>query len=287
MKKYAIPVLSIALNIVLLLFVKNLSGQVSDLQLQIQNLESDVDRKITREVNDLRNDLEKDARLYESYELQPTGLDSTTQSLLADFDLQLKQWSADTAVTLFVGNETISLVAGEPGHFTAPLSLPIAQSGEVLLNIDITTNGVTTREYLGGWSDISMLLPLQMNGWGWGNPSYENGALTLRELSAAVQTRDHVSVRAQGVEFYVYINGERACTAPAALYDFDYYSYSCDKITLEGVKVGDEVTVAFSCRDEYGLHYEFELYTWTVVDTRDQNSFTAAGGDNIPKLSWD
>ena len=148
MKKYAIPVLSIALNIVLLLFVKNLSGQVSDLQRQVRSLESDMDRKITSEVGALRNDLEKDARLYESYELQPTGLDSTTQSLLADFDLQLKQWSADTAVTLFVGDKTVSLMAGEPGHFTAPLSLPIAQSGEVLLNIDITTNGVTTREEL-------------------------------------------------------------------------------------------------------------------------------------------
>lgn len=282
MKKYAIPVLSIALNIVLLLFVKNLSGQVSDLQRQVRSLESDMDRKITSEVSSLRNDLEKDAQLHQSYELQPTGLDSTTQSLLADFDLQLKQWSADTAVTLFVGNETISLVAGEPGHFTAPLSLPIAQSGEVLLNIDITTNGVTTREYLGGWEDISMLLPLRMDGWGYSGPRLQDGVFTCDSIDVNMHDAQGNPGRVQDAVFSIYVNGERKMTGGSG--DVT----AVDSMTLEGVELGDEVTVTFSCRDEYGLHYEYELYTWTAEETDSgEYSAVASDGSSIPKLSWD
>ena len=288
MKKYVFPVFAVLLNLILLFFVRNLSIQVSDLQRQVRALESDVDRKISREVNDLRNEMREAEQLHSSYELQPTGLDSAAKCLLADFELQLKQWGEDTAVTLLVDDQAVPLTAGEQGHFAAPLQLPVELSGPLQMNIDITTAGITTRENLGGWGDISMLLPLQMNGFGWGDPVFENGTLTIRNHSASVMNQNSSTVPAQETEFYVYINGERVKTAAAQQMDFDTYEYYVDEVVLEGVKLGDQVCVSFACRDEYGLHYEFELYTWTVADTKDRNSFTASGSSNhMPRLSWD
>ncbi|MBQ8390431.1 MAG: hypothetical protein IJX52_05570, partial [Oscillibacter sp.] len=174
MKKNWLPILSIALNIVLLFTVYLLSGDIKNLQSGLENdlrsLENTVERELSDAVYQVRNELDQAARLHTDYGLEPTGLDSDTHSLLAEVFADLKTWGADTSVTLLMtqgGEETsIPMTHAGSGRFEAPVSLS-TESGEIWLSLLVTAGGSTTREDLGGWGDVSMLLPLQMNGFGW------------------------------------------------------------------------------------------------------------------------
>ena len=294
MKKNWLPILSIALNIVLLFTVYLLSGDIKNLQSGLGNdlrsLENTVERELSDAVYQVRNELDQAARLHTDYGLEPTGLDSDTHSLLAEVFADLKTWGADTSVTLLMtqgGEETtIPMTHAGSGRFEAPVSLS-TESGEIWLSLLVTAGGSTTREDLGGWGDVSMLLPLQMSGFGWGDPAFENGTLTIRHNSAGVLDQEYNAVKPKDAEFYVYLNGRRTKTVTAQLMDEDTCEYYVDEVVLEGVKLGDQLSVSFACRDAYGLHYEFPLYTWTVVETEDQQAFTAGSGSNTPILTWE
>ena len=290
MKKNAIAIVSIVLNIALLLMVRSLSAQVESLRGTVGRLEREVE-EVSEEAGRLRREMSEAEKLCSDYSLDPTGLDAESKTLLADVFVTLKSWGEDTRVTLLVnqgGRETSFPMTHEgQGRFTVPVFVEV-KSGEVGLDTRITTAGVTTKEALGGWGDVSMLLPLQMSSWGWSDPSFDKGTLTLHSHSVSLQDRIGSTVPAWDTEFYVYINGEKTESIPAAAEDFDVYGYHFEDYTLtHPVQVGDQLSVAFACRDEYGLHYEFSLYTWDVVETADQNSFTTVGGESIPKLSWD
>lgn len=282
MKKYILPALALLLNVVLLFQVHLLSGEVKTLKSSLRDVEAELENDISRIPDRIFAKLEEAAELHESFELKPTGLDKETESLLADFEVRLKQWSADTEVTLLVGGQEVSLTAGEPGCFTAPLSLPIGGDEAVELSIDVTTAGVTTREYLGGWEDVSMLLPLRLDGWGYSGPYLQDGVFTCDSIDVNMHGAQGGPGRVRDAVFSIYVNGERKMTGGS----IDVTAV--DSMTLEGVELGDEVTVTFSCRDEYGLHYEFDLFTWIAEETNsDGYSAVASDGSSIPKLSWD
>ena len=291
MKKNWLPILSIGLNIVLLFTVYLLSGDIknlrSDLENDLRSLENTVERELSDAVYQVRNELDQAARLHTDYGLEPTGLDAGTKSLLAEVFAELKTWGADTSVTLLMtqgGEETtIPMTHAGSGRFEAPVSLS-TESGEIWLSLLVTAGGSTTREDLGGWGDVSMLLPLQMNGWGWSDPQYKDGTLVLGQQSVSIEDLDGNPAHAQECGFCIYINEEWTMTGGN---DDAYGSFEVESMTLEDVALGDEVSVSFVCRDEYGLRYEFPLYTWTVVETEDQQAFTAGSGSNTPILTWE
>ena len=295
MKKYWFQTISILLNIVLLFFVGNLAGELKNVRIQVRNdmdeLTERMEEEISNGISRMENELKESAKLHTDYGLEPAGIDQKTQSLLAQAFVELKEWSGDTALTLTVtqGDESwaVPMIHDGNGRFEAPLSLAVRR-GDIRLAYAASSGGLITREDLGELGDISMLLPLQMNSWSWGEPVYEDGKLVLHRQSAGVHDKKGSSVPAQEPEFYVYLNGERVREAAAKQRDFDVYEYFVDEIMLENAALGDKVTVAFACRDEYGLHYEFTLYTWTVEETDSDNpTAAAAGGGNIPKLSWE
>lgn len=291
MKKNALAIASIVLNVVLLWTVYLLNGDVKNLRSYVHSELHNVEYTISQDISRIETAIDRQQLRHESYALEPAGVDKKQQKLLAEAVVTLKEWSSDTAVTLRVtqqGNtESLLMETKGDGRFTVPVAIS-TQSGDIRLSALITTGGITTEEELGIWGDISMLLPLQMSGWGWGDPQFEEGALTLRDHSAGVQDRNGIPMEACETEFYVYVNGELGEKVSAApLEDDDLTQYWMESCTLSRkVSLGDEIAVSFACRDAYGLHYEFPLYTWEVVETQDQSAFTAVGGSNTPTLTW-
>ena len=305
MKKNWFVFCSLGLNVVLLLGIGYLNGEIKSVRAAVHNdiqaLEQVIDNEVSGEIAQIRREMEEAQRLHKSYDLHPTGMDSVSRALLADFSLELKEWQADTAVTLLLergnGNATqeIPLSRVRNGVFSAPVVLSVEDSSEIRLSAAISSGGVTTREELGGWGDISMLLPLQMTSWGGGMPQFRDGKLELPDQSAGVEDMDHAPEKALEPEFYVYLNGQRIRTLPGVEEaDYGVYQYRCEPVTLEeAVNIGDKISVSFACRDAYGLHYEFPLYDWVAeeMDGADGSPHTASGytsgGTNTPILSWE
>lgn len=305
MKKNWFVCCSLGLNLVLLLGIGYLNGEIksvrSALHNDIQALEQVIDNEVSGGIAQIRSEMEEARRLHKSYDLHPTGMDSVSRTLLADFSLELKEWQGDTAVTLLLerGNGTatqeIPLSRVRNGVFSAPVSLSVEDGSEIRLSAAIFSGGVTTREELGGWGEISMLLPLQMRGWGGSMPQFQDGKLELSDHHAGVEDMDYNSVKALEPEFYVYLNEKRIRTLPGVEeMERSLYRYRCEPITLEEtVNVGDKIAVSFACRDPYGLHYEFPLYEWVAeeMDGAEGSPYTASGytasGTNTPILTWE
>ena len=111
MKKNWIALVSLALNLVLVALVLWQGSRLDTLEQDLWNVQANLlDRQdqVMDEVDALREDVREGERLIADWSLEPAGLDSETQSLLAEVVLQLRQWGADTSVKL-----TILTPAGE------------------------------------------------------------------------------------------------------------------------------------------------------------------------------
>ena len=186
MKKNWFQILSLALNVALLIALlvtraelvntrtilkSNLDGiayRLSDMDDRITNL-SAKQREQTEDLSD--------------FSLEPTGLDPESHTLQADMSITLRRWTADTEVTLLVtqsGRITEQSMSGSGGVFTAPVSLPVEDTGEVSFAVNITDGGQTSREEVTSYSDIAMLLPLTNDSSGYGDPTYRGGIFQLQ-----------------------------------------------------------------------------------------------------------
>lgn len=298
MKKYWFQIVSLTLNIVLLVAVVRLYSAMENLHSQtgsrIDLMENRMETELSNVVSGIERAMEKADRLHTNYTLEPSRLDAKTKSLLADFSVELKEWSGDTAAVLLVrqnGSDTeVPLTHAGNGRFTAPVALT-TENGDIWLSITVTAGGVTAKEDLGGWGDISMLLPLQMNGWGGSVPTIVGDQLMLGDYSAHVKDQDYNWAKAEDTEFYVYLNGENVLTCAAEpLEDFGMVQYESGSLPDLQVQEGDSVALSFACRDVYGLHYEFPMYSWTIE--RDQGNKgklyieETLEEDDSPILTW-
>ena len=228
MKEKRFQILSLALNVVLLiaLFVtraelvdtrtilkSNLDGiayRLSDMDDQITNL-SAKQREQTEDLSD--------------FSFEPTGLDPESHTLQADMSITLRRWTADTEVTLLVtqsGRTTEQPMSGSGGVFTAPVSLPVEDTGEVSFAANITAGGQTSREEVTSYSDLAMLLPLvEMTGSGYGDPTYRGGNLPAFRYRCGASESSTVR-RSIDPVFQVLKNGEAVQDASGK--DFGVYS---------------------------------------------------------------
>lgn len=65
----------------------------------LNDLESTTRSETASVASRVERILDERARVIADYELTPTGLDQETQTLLANWRVTLRQWSADTQVT--------------------------------------------------------------------------------------------------------------------------------------------------------------------------------------------
>lgn len=266
---------------------------------QLNNLRNDVEREIQNIPNDIKYELEASNRLIAEYALEPNGIDPATHSLQAVASITLKEWYEDTDILLLgkVGEDEISfsMTPGGNGTYSANVLLPVNENNAVSLDALISGGGLTQKESIGKWDDLSLLLPLRNNGSGWNGPEYRNGVMSSRfQISIETLNGDPSSIR--NPQFLTFRNGELVQTQNAikdpnssSSANASYFTVNtADMIWSIECSVGDEIEIRFRCEDEYGLGYDFLFNTWVAEEETPDNQGSAGGSSGgVPlKLYW-
>lgn len=278
MKKNWLQILSLALNVALLITLlvtraelvntrtilkSNLDGiawRLSDMDDRITNL-SAKQREQTEDLSD--------------FSFEPTGLDPESHTLQADMSITLRRWTADTEVMLLVtqsGRTTEQFMTGADGVFTAPVSLPVEQTGEVSFAMNITAGGQTSREEVTSYSDLAMLLPLMSNSSSLSGHVYEDGMFRMG-MDIDIGLERQYGARVIDSVFQVLKNGETVQTLPAKILestfssdpDVAYYTPDTADERLEiSCQPSDTVEIHLLCKDSFGLSYDFTVCTYEI-----------------------
>ena len=279
MKKNWFQILSLALNVALLIALLVTRAELVNTRTILKsNLDgiayrlSDVDDRITNLSAKQREQTES----LSDFSLEPTGLDPESHTLQADMSITLRRWTADTEVTLLVtqnGRTTEQPMSGNGGVFTALVSLPVEDTGEVSFAANITAGGQTSREEVTSYSDLAVLLPLSNDSSGYGDPTYRGGNF---QLQYDLGIRKQYGTEVIAPVFQVLKNGETVRTLPAAISestsssdpDVIYYTPASDDGNIEvSCQPKDTIELHLLCRDSFGLSYDFTACTYEI----DQN----------------
>ena len=209
--------------------------------------------------------------------------------------ITLRRWAADTEVSLAVtqnGQTTEQPMSGSGGVFTAPVSLPVEDTGEVSFAANITTGGQTSREEVTSYSDIARLLPLTNDSSSYSNPTYRGGNF---QIQYDLGFRKQYGTEVIDPVFQVLKNGDSVRTLPAKISestvnsDPDAVYYTPD--TAEGDIVvscqpKDTVELHLLCRDSFGLSYDFTVCTYAIGENGDIARIESDTDYNV-RVSWE
>ena len=276
MKGKWFQIVSLALNAVLLIALLMTRAELVDTQTilksQLDGIAwrlSDMDDRITNLSAKQREQTES----LSDFSLEPTGLDPESHTLQAVMSITLRRWTADTEVALAVtqnGRTTEQPLSGNGGVFTALVSLPVEDTGEVSFAANITAGGQTSREEVTSYSDLAVLLPLTNDGSGYGDPTYRGGSL---QLQYDLGIRKQYGTEVVAPVFQVLKNGETVQTLPVKISestvssdpDVVYYTPASEN---GGIAVScqpeDTVELHLLCRDSFGLSYDFTVCTYEI-----------------------
>lgn len=276
MKKNWFQILSLALNVALLITLLVTRAELVNTRTILKsNLDgiayrlSDVDDRITNLSAKQREQTED----LSDFSFEPTGLDPESHTLQADMSITLRRWTADTEVALAVtqnGRTTEQPMSGNGGVFTALVSLPVEDTGEVSFAANITAGGQTSREEVTSYSDLAVLLPLSNDSSGYGEPTYRGGNF---QLQYDLGIRKQYGTEVIAPVFQVLKNGETVRTLPAAISestsssdpDVIYYTPASDDGNIEvSCQPKDTIELHLLCRDSFGLSYDFTVCTYEI-----------------------
>ena len=301
MKGKWFQIVSLALNAVLLIALLMTRAELVDTQTilksQLDGIAwrlSDMDNQIT----DLSAKQREQTENLADFSLEPTGLDSENHTLQADMKITLRRWTADTAVTLLAtqnGQTAEQPMTGADGVFTAPVSLPVEQTGGVTFAVRITTGGQTNREEVTGYSDIAMLLPLVSLGNGSvAGPSYRKESACM-EIGLDVELEKQYGAKVIDPVFQVLKNGDVVQEIPAKLLeesiaysdpDKEYYAPDAVDEKLEIPCQSDTIEIHLLCQDSFGLSYDFTVRTYEIGTNGDIAEIQPITDYNV-EVSWD
>lgn len=276
MKEKRFQNLSLALNAVLLIALFATRAELVDKQTILKSKLDDIAYRLSDMDDQITNLSAKQREQTEDlsdFSFEPTGLDPESHTLQADMSITLRRWTADTEVALAVtqsGRTTEQSMSGSGGVFTAPVSLPVEDTGEVSFTVNITAGGQTSREEVTSYSDIAMLLPLVSDGSCCGGPTYQEGIFQIQyDMGIKKQYGAEISEPA----FQVLKNGEAVRTLPAAISestsssdpDVIYYTPASDDGNIEvSCQPKDTIELHLLCRDSFGLSYDFTACTYEI-----------------------
>ena len=276
MKKNWFQILSLALNVALLIALLVTRTELADTQ---NNLKHQLDSVAWRlmdvqdQITNLSAKQREQTEDLSDFSFEPTGLDPESHTLQADMSITLRRWTADTEVALAVtrnGQTTELPMSGNGGVFTAPVNLPVEQTGEVSFAANITAGDQTSREEVTSYSDLAMLLPLTNDGSGYGDPTYRGGSL---QLQYDLGVRKQYGTEVVAPVFQVLKNGETVQTLPVKISestvssdpDVVYYTPASEN---GGIAVScqpeDTVELHLLCRDSFGLSYDSTVCTYEI-----------------------
>ena len=276
MKKNWFQILSLALNVALLITLLVTRAELVDTRTILKsNLDgiayrlSDMDDRITNLSAKQREQTES----LSDFSLEPTGLDPKSHTLQAGMSITLRRWTADTEVALAVtqnGRTTEQPMSGNGGVFTALVSLPVEDTGEVSFAANITAGGQTSREEVTSYSDLAVLLPLSNDSSGYGDPTYRGGNF---QLQYDLGIRKQYGTEVIDPVFQVLKNGETVQTLPVKISDSTdssdpdvvYYTPASEEGGFAvSCQPEDTVELHLLCRDSFGLSYDFTVCTYEI-----------------------
>ena len=299
MKKNWFQILSLALNVVLLIALLMTRTELADTQ---NNLKNQLDSvacwlmDVQDQITDLSVRQREQTEDLSDFSFEPTGLDPESHTLQADMSITLRRWTADTEVTLLVtrnGQTTEQSMTGTDGVFTAPVELPVEQTGEVSFAVNITAGGQTSREEVTSYSDLAMLLPLTNDGSGYGDPTYRGGSL---QLQYDLGVRKQYGTEVIAPVFQVLKNGETVQTLPVKISestvssdpDVVYYTPASEN---GGIAVScqpkDTIELHLLCRDSFGLSYDFTACTYEIDQDGTMAEEVWPVTDHNVRVSWE
>ena len=276
MKEKRFQNLSLALNAVLLIALFTIRAELADTQNSLKNQLDSVAWRlmdVQDQITDLSVRQREQTEDLSDFSFEPTGLDPESHTLQADMSITLRRWTADTEVALAVtqnGQTTEQPMSGNGGVFTAPVNLPVEQTGEVSFAANITAGGQTSREEVTSYSDLAMLLPLTNDGSGYGDPTYRGGSF---QLQYDLGIRKQYGTEVIAPVFQVLKNGETVLTLPAKISestfsgdpDVVYYTPASEEGGFAvSCQPEDTVELHLLCRDSFGLSYDFTVCTYEI-----------------------
>ena len=276
MKEKRFQNLSLALNAVLLIALFTIRAELADTQNSLKNQLDSVAWRlmdVQDQITDLSVRQREQTEDLSDFSFEPTGLDPESHTLQADMSITLRRWTADTEVALSVtqnGQTTEQPMSGNGGVFTALVSLPVEDTGEVSFAANITAGGQTSREEVTSYSDLAVLLPLSNDSSGYGDPTYRGGNF---QLQYDLGIRKQYGTEVVAPVFQVLKNGETVQTLPVKISestvssdpDVVYYTPASEN---GGIAVScqpeDTVELHLLCRDSFGLSYDFTACTYEI-----------------------
>lgn len=276
MKEKRFQNLSLALNAVLLIALFTIRAELADTQNSLKNQLDSVAWRlmdVQDQITDLSVRQREQTEDLSDFSFESTGLDPESHTLQADMSITLRRWTADTAVTLLItqNGQTAELpMTGNGGVFTAPVNLPVEQTGEVSFAANITAGGQTSREEVASYSDLAMLLPLTNDGSGYGDPTYRGGSF---QLQYDLGIRKQYGTEVIAPVFQVLKNGETVQTLPVKISestvssdpDVVYYTPASEEGGFAvSCQPEDTVELHLLCRDSFGLSYDFTVCTYEI-----------------------
>ena len=299
MKKNWFQILSLALNVALLIALLVTRAELVNTRTILKsNLDGiawrlfDMDDRITNLSAKQREQTED----LSDFSFEPTGLDPESHTLQADMSITLRRWTADTEVALAVtqnGQTTEQPMSGNGGVFTALVSLPVEDTGEVSFAANITAGGQTSREEVTSYSDLAVLLPLSNDSSGYGDPTYRGGNF---QLQYDLGIRKQYGTEVIAPVFQVLKNGETVQTLTAKISestfsgdpDVVYYTPASEN---GGIAVScqpeDTVELHLLCRDSFGLSYDFTVCTYEIDQDGTMAEEVWPVTDYNVEVSWD
>ena len=278
MKKNWFQILSLSLNVALLIALlvtrAELVSTGNALQSQLGNVSVRL-RDMQDQITDLSAKQREQTKNLSDFSFVPTGLDPESHTLQADMSITLRRWTADAEVALAVtrnGQTTELPMSGSGGVFTAPVSLPVEDTGEVSFAANITAGGQTSREEVTSYSDLAVLLPLMSNSSSLSGPVYEDGMFRMG-MDIDIGLERQYGARVIDPVFQVLKNGEAVQTLPAKISestfsgdpDVVYYTPASENGGFAvSCQPEDTVELHLLCRDSFGLSYDFTVCTYEI-----------------------
>ena len=109
----------------------------------------------------------------------------------------------------------------------------------------------------------------------------------LHDISDLFDGQDRYGIRVREPEFRMYLNDIPVQTQPGTEQeDGGLVQYECliEPMTCEP---GDTFRMTFTCRDEFGLAYEFTLGLWSIPEEEGRLEELPAEEPHRPVLIWD
>ena len=301
MKEKRFQNLSLALNAVLLIALFTIRAELVDKQTILKSKLDDIAYRLSDMDDQITNLSAKQREQTEDlsdFSFEPTGLDPESHMLQADMSITLCRWTADTEVALLItqNGQTAELpMTGTDGVFTAPVSLPVEDTGEVSFAANITAGSQTSREEVTSYSDLAMLLPLMSNSSSLSGPVYEDGMFRMG-MDIDIGLERQYGARVIDPVFQVLKNGDVVQEIPAKISesasssapDKDFYAPDTADERLEiSCQPSDTVEIHLLCRDSFGLSYDFTVCSYEIDQDGTMAEEVWPDTDRDVRVSWE